>query len=555
MTDQKLIDLIGTHSPPHWDEFYRIIQKMLFGNSRINLDTVRFLLSTDGGRSIPAEVTAKEKDGTALLVGIGGTGDDEHGKDFVSAADLPIEGMRANFDKTLLDNGVPEELLDACFTRFEASTAFTGVRDSTPTGRTWDIADMIKQYGYGRLFVKGPSREDPLVRGRFNEDDMYGLISLARMLLVGWILVPHRLPTDSDIAMVDSMMTGWVLRNLSWQDKPRTGGPHSLASLFATVNKRKNGVVHQKLRRLLGHMKQLADRSEWKPNVEFREMLRNNPRFDGDRPECPETLGNILIMLRRREQPHKDEVLSEYPRAMQDMLRLQHGTANRFMNMMLDSWNHTQWLFLVEGRRNAQEADHVTFSTITGDVEDGQMAVVLSRGPDTFKHVRSGNRQTLEVAVVRNTLLDTTLVSSNREALRELAIRHGMPIKPFMNFLNHHILASLRIWELSEEGIEIPWTVAGYPEEVLFCDGHLPESLHPSPKWFAPVDWKGFVHSVMNGSINHADAPESTLSSESIIELVRRVLQAFHAEDVRVALRGLYQSFKETTDERSHLRS
>ncbi len=557
MTRSTLVDLIGTHVPAHWDEFYRIIQLMLYGNRRINLDVVRFLLSADGGRTILAEVHAKVKDGTAILVGIGDTDDDEHGKDAVSAASMPIDNLRANFDRTLMDNGVPEDLLDECFARFQSRTAFTEVRDSTPTGRPWDIADMIKQMGYGHLFVKGPSRNEPLVRGWVTEDDMRDIIGMAKMLLVGWTLVPHRLPTEEDIEMVDSMITGWVLRNINWDGKPRTAptGGHTLRGLLKTVNRKRNGVAHQKLRRLVGHMKHLADHSTWSQNVEFKEMLRGDPMFDGDRPECPETFGNILIMLRRREDPRNDEVLSELPHDMQQMLQLRRGTARRFMYMMLNSWDHSQWLYLVEGRRNANEAGCVTLSTVEGESENGQMAVVLARGPHTWTHVRADHRSTLEVAVVRNTILDTTLVSSNREALRELAIRHGMPIKQFINFLNRHILASLRIWELAEERIEIPWTAVGYPEDSLFKDGYLPETLHPSPKWFAPVDWSGFVHGVMNGSLNHADVPESLLSSSSIVELVSHVLQAFHANDVRAALRDLYLSFKETTDARMHARS
>ncbi len=557
MTSATLVELIGTHSPSHWDEFYRIIQLMLYGNRRINLDVVKFLLSTDGGRTIPAEVRTKVKDGTALLIGIGETEDDEHGKDAVSAASLPIENLRANFDRTLKDNGVPEDLLDECFRRFQARTSFTEVRDSTPTGRTWDIADMIKQMGYGHLFVKGPSRDEPLVRGWVTEDDMRDIVSMSKMLLVGWTLVPHRIPTEDDIAMVDSMITGWVLRNLHWDGKPPTRPPegHTLRGLLKTVKRKRNAVAHQKLRRLVGHMKHLADHSDWSPNVEFKEMLRDDPQFDGDRPECPETLGNILIMLARREEPWKDDVLSQYPHDMQQMLCVKRGTARRFMNMMLDSWDHTQWLYLVEGRRNANEPGCVTLSTVEGESEDGEMAVVLARGPHTWTHVRADHRHSLEVAVVRNTILDTTLVSSNREALRQLAIRHGMPIKQFINFMNRHLLASLRIWELAEEGIEIPWTAAGYPEDVLFKEGYLPKTLHPNPKWFAPEDWNGFVHSVMNGSLNHADVPESLLGSASIVELVSRVLKALHANDMRAALRNLYQSFKETTDARMHARS
>lgn len=576
---------MAVHAPPHLDELARLEERDLFGGVAFDFESVKWLFVTDGGCNLPEDFRELARRGEALSVGIGGnlSGDDEHGfvdehgNKFASAASLPLKGLRANFNRTMSANGVPPRFLAEYWNRFQGFVTFCEIRDSSATGAPFDLATIFKWIGYRAMFERGPSLEEPVVRGKWTLEQMLEGLYVTKAALVGITCLPHQTVARWAWQRIEGWIIGWVLRNLHWQGKPQDRFEGSLKDLFATVDRKRNAPAHQQFRSLMRHLHEMLDEpGEWRADVHTRKDLRGTPRYDGRRPECPETLLNLVHMFMRREwgegEEPRDAFIRRLTPEMKNTLRLEPGFARQFLYYVLDAWHHDQWLYAYEAARNEQVPGAVDFRT-TGSHE---LALVYSRGPHLPTRARSRQDHRVTMMLACNTTLGTVMVSVNRglrnvcslriPVLADAAQRAGQAVLPYADFLTRWWVALLRTCELKLDGREIPTNEWGGPAECLLADGALSESVTPTPRWYAAVNNEGHVHTVMSGSISHPDAPKTRLlGSEGVrmpdpnapmnerperllIALAIAVQDAASAERQKEAFHALFRQIVDASD-------
>lgn len=529
----RRIEQVAVHAPPHLDEFVRLVIRRLFGGVALDFEQVEWLFVTDGGRNLPEDFRKLAAKGEALAVGIGGnlSGDDEHGTEHASAASLPIVHLRENFDRTMSAAGVPRRFLDEYWNRFQGFVTFCEIRDSSASGAPFDLATIVKRLiGYRAIFERGPSREEPIVRGKWTREQMLAGLYVAQAALVGITCLPHRHIETWAWKRMEGWLIGWVLRNLHWQGKPQERFEGSLKELFETVNRKQDALAHQQFRFLMGHLHEMLDEpGAWSADVRMRKILRGTPRYDGRRPECPETLLNLVQMFMRREWSEGEEPRDNFIRSltpqMKNTLRLEPGFARQFLYDILDAWHHDQWLYACEAAYNEQVPGAVAFRPTTTH----ELAVVYSRGPHLPTRVRARQDHGVTLMLACNTTLGTVMVSVNRglrnvrglriPVLADAAQRAGQAVLPYADFLTRWWVALLRTCELKLDGREIPTNEWGGPAECLLADGALPESVTPTPRWYAAANEEGHVHTVMSGSISHPDAPKTQLLGSETVRI------------------------------------
>lgn len=521
----RRIEQVAVHAPPHLDEFVRLVIRRLFGGVALDFVRVQWLFVTDGGRNLPEDFRELAAKGEALAVGIGGnlSGDDEHGTEHASAASLPLKDLRANFDRTMSAAGVSRQFLDEYWNRFQGFVTFCEIRDSSASGAPFDLATIFKRLiGYRAIFERGPSSEKPIVRGKWTREQMLDGLYLTQAALVGITCLPHRPIEKWAWKRMEGWLIGWVLRNLNWQGKPQERFEGSLKELFETVNRRTDALAHQQFRFLMGHLHEMLDEpGTWSADVRMRKILRRTPRYDGRRPECPETLLNLVQMFMRREWREGDEPRDNFIQRltpeMKHILRLEPGFARQFLYNILDAWDHDQWLYAREAAYNEQVPGAVAFR----ESESHELAVVYSRGPHLPTRVRARQDHRVTMMLAFNTTLNTVMVSMNRGARQERGVKvpvlntaarnAGMDPLAYADLLTRWWVALLRACELKLDGREIPTNEWSGPAECLFADGALPESITPTPRWYAASNDENHVHTVMSGSISHPDAPKTRL--------------------------------------------
>lgn len=521
---------MAVHAPPHLDELARLEERSLFGGVALDFEKVEWLFVTDGGRNLPEGLRELARRGEALSVGIGGnlSGDDEHGfvdehgNKFASAASLPMKDLRANFDRTMSAAGVPRRFLDEYWDRFQGFVTFCEIRDSSATGAPFDLATIFKWIGYRAIFERGPSREEPVVRGVWTLEQMLEGLYVTKAALVGITCLPHQTVARWAWKRIEGWIIGWVLRNMHWQGKPQDRFEGSLKELFDTINRKVDAPVHQQFRFLMGHLHEMLDEpGPWRADVHTRRDLKGTPRYDGRRPECPETLLNLVQMFMRREwgegEEPRDAFIRRLTPELKNILRLEPGFARQFLYYILDAWHHDQWLYAYEAAYNEQVPGAVAFRTTSMH----ELALVYARGPHLPTRVRSRQDKRVTMMLAFNTTLGTVMVSVNRGARQERGVKvpllamparqAGMDPLKYADFLTRWWVALLRTCELKLDGREIPTNEWGGPAECLLADGALPKSVTPTPRWYAAVNREGHVHTVMSGSISHPDAPKTRL--------------------------------------------